>query len=82
MSYYAIKCNECKNWSVCELSGYFSNYTFKCRRCHISSKLKKKGVWGLSNDVSPKFSRVREASDWIKKKTNELNTDFVTYRKI
>lgn len=81
MTYYVIKCNNCGNYNTVQGYKRIINITLKCRRCNKSEAIKSKNKCGLNNEVSQLFDDIVQARDYIKKKTNNNNTDFVTYKR-
>jgi hypothetical protein len=81
MNYYAVKCNKCNKWSVRQIK-QLSKYRFLCHNCKNNIKLKKDKEWGLTLQLSQGYYSIYEARDFIKSKTNSLNTGFETYKRV
>ena len=62
MSYFVIKCRYCNEYQSCIVKD-IHKYTFHCRRCNQSTKLKKKNEFGLSLE----YFAFKDANDAVRK---------------
>ena len=62
MLYFVIQCKHCGNWQTCQVLR-ITTYTFSCRQCNKTTKLKHKNRFGLALKTVGPFFTTREATD-------------------
>jgi len=81
MKYYGIQCKSCGCWLIRQIPK-ISTYRLKCTKCNKTFVLKSSSTWGLNLNLSQGYSSFAEATAFVKSKTEHLNTDFETYKRL